>query len=413
MGIVIGRPEASPAIGCFLARIRFGSGIEEGKTMNKSWPKVKLGEILSRTGEFITPDPSREYSEITVKLWGKGVTERGRVSGGSMNGKRFVAKAGNFIASRIDARNGAMGLVPDSLDGALVTNDFPLFETNRQRLDLPFLDWLTKTRDFVDLCLRASEGTTNRVRLKEDRFFALEIPLPPLAEQRRIVARIEQLAEQIHEAKRLRKEAEEEAEGMMRSIILHDKNAEMTPMRSLVRMRQTDVVVQRDETYQFAGVYCFGRGVFRAGLKTGMDFAYPRLTRLRAGEFVYPKLMAWEVALGVVPPECEGCVVSPEFPVFEIDEDIVFSEVLDIYFRNPTIWPELSGVSSGTNVRRRRLNPKEFLDYKMPVPSRETQITLRNAKAEVDALKILQAETSAELDALLPAILDRAFKGEL
>ena len=32
--------------------------------------------------------------------------------------------------------------------------------------------------------------------------------------------------------------------------------------------------------------------------------------------------------------------------------------------------------------------------------------------AEVDAPKRLQAETAAELDALLPAILDRAFKGE-
>jgi len=34
-------------------------------------------------------------------------------------------------------------------------------------------------------------------------------------------------------------------------------------------------------------------------------------------------------------------------------------------------------------------------------------------QAEVEALKHLQAETAAELDALLPAILDRAFKGEL
>lgn len=34
-------------------------------------------------------------------------------------------------------------------------------------------------------------------------------------------------------------------------------------------------------------------------------------------------------------------------------------------------------------------------------------------KAEVDALKRLQSETAAELAALLPAILDRAFKGEL
>jgi type I restriction enzyme S subunit len=34
-------------------------------------------------------------------------------------------------------------------------------------------------------------------------------------------------------------------------------------------------------------------------------------------------------------------------------------------------------------------------------------------RAEVDALKRLQAETAAELDALLPSILDKAFKGEL
>jgi type I restriction enzyme S subunit len=34
-------------------------------------------------------------------------------------------------------------------------------------------------------------------------------------------------------------------------------------------------------------------------------------------------------------------------------------------------------------------------------------------RAEVDALKRLQAETATELAALLPAILDRAFKGEM
>ena len=49
--------------------------------MSKLWPMVKLGEVLARTGEIITPDPSRDYSEITVKLWGKGVVERGRVAG--------------------------------------------------------------------------------------------------------------------------------------------------------------------------------------------------------------------------------------------------------------------------------------------------------------------------------------------
>ena len=40
-------------------------------------------------------------------------------------------------------------------------------------------------------------------------------------------------------------------------------------------------------------------------------------------------------------------------------------------------------------------------------------IEQRRAVVELDALKCLQAETAAELDALLPATLDRAFKGDL
>jgi type I restriction enzyme S subunit len=134
---------------------------------------------------------------------------------------------------------------------------------------------------------------------------------------------------------------------------------------------------------------------------------------LHIGDFVYPKLMAWEGALGVVPPECDGLVVSPEFPVFEIDQSRILPEVLDVYFRTPAIWPTLSTDSTGTNVRRRRINPSDFLEYHIPLPSMETQLLLRDTRARVEILKALQAETQAELDALLPALLDKAFKGEL
>jgi type I restriction enzyme S subunit len=38
---------------------------------------------------------------------------------------------------------------------------------------------------------------------------------------------------------------------------------------------------------------------------------------------------------------------------------------------------------------------------------------LDDLQAKLDALKRHQAETAAELDALLPAVLERAFRGEL
>jgi type I restriction enzyme, S subunit len=42
-----------------------------------------------------------------------------------------------------------------------------------------------------------------------------------------------------------------------------------------------------------------------------------------------------------------------------------------------------------------------------------TSSDLNTLQAEVATLKRPQAETAAELDALLPSILDKAFKGEL
>jgi type I restriction enzyme S subunit len=60
---------------------------------------------------------------------------------------------------------------------------------------------------------------------------------------------------------------------------------------------------------------------------------------------------------------------------------------------------------------------KDAKSFRIPVPPLEEQrrivAYLDDIQAKVDALKKLQAETAAELDALLPSILDKAFKGEL
>ena len=53
----------------------------------------------------------------------------------------------------------------------------------------------------------------------------------------------------------------------------------------------------------------------------------------------------------------------------------------------------------------------------IPVPplseQRRVFAELNALQAELDSLSHLQAEAASELEALLPAILDRAFKGEL
>lgn len=90
----------------------------------KAWPKVALGELLRRSDESAVLDPAAEYHEVTIKLWGKGVISRGKVFGSDVVSVRRVVRANQLILSKIDARNGAIGLVPPELDGAIVSNDF-------------------------------------------------------------------------------------------------------------------------------------------------------------------------------------------------------------------------------------------------------------------------------------------------
>jgi type I restriction enzyme S subunit len=63
------------------------------------------------------------------------------------------------------------------------------------------------------------------------------------------------------------------------------------------------------------------------------------------------------------------------------------------------------------------INQRRTGESKIAIPPVEDQrrivAYLDDLQAKVDALKKLQAETAAELNALLPSILDRAFKGEL
>ena len=82
------------------------------------WPLVPLGDVLCKSEDWIPLTPDTIYQEVTVRLWGKGVNLRRNVAGAEIaSAQRLRVRAGQFILSRIDARNGATGIVPDVLDG--------------------------------------------------------------------------------------------------------------------------------------------------------------------------------------------------------------------------------------------------------------------------------------------------------
>lgn len=380
----------------------------------RGWPKVRLGELLSQIDRIERVDLDSSYRLLGVRLDGNGPFLRETVMGADTSAGRLNrVQCGDFIYSRLFAWRGAFGVIPDLLDGCFVSNEFPIFRSEPSRLDSKYLAlWfrLPSVWQKVEENCTGSTPTT-RNRFKEYFFLDLEIPLPALAEQQAITARIDALSEKIREVESHLEAIERNLERLVRTYIFTPPQGahRKRPMGELIHHRQPDVSVDAAMQYRFAGVYSFGRGVFASAVKHGSEFSYDRLSKVRTGDFIYPKLMAWEGAMGVVPPECDGMVVSPEFPVFSIDADAILPEVMDIYFRTPCVWAELAELSGGTNMRRRRLQPSAFLRYEMPVPTMAVQLKIREMHQRALALKAKHAAIRAANAALLPATLERVF----
>jgi type I restriction enzyme, S subunit len=383
--------------------------------MSANWPMVKLGEVLTRSEETIALRADVEYRELTVKLWGKGIVLRRIITGAEVAAsRRFIVKAGQFVLSRIDARNGALGLVPEELDGAIVTNDFPVFMLDETKLVPAFLGWMSRTADFVEMCRRASEGTTNRVRLQEDRFLALEIPLPPLSEQRRIIARIEALVVQIGEARRLRQQQEAEVQqALIAAFWQVAKNAPRYKMQEVAPLVRRAVEANPNGSYPELGIRSFGKGTFHKPAITGVALGSKRLYGIDPSDLLFMNVFAWEGAVAVAKPEDKGRYGSHRFITCVPLKDVVVPGFLCFYFLTEEGLGKLREASPGGAGRNRTLGLKTLDNIAVPVPKISEQQWFDALLAEVDRLKALQAETAAELDALLPAILDRAFKGEL
>ncbi|MGH7796523.1 MAG: restriction endonuclease subunit S [Candidatus Binatia bacterium] len=398
-----------------------------------AWQPTALGEVLSRSDEIEEIQPDESYKEITVKLWGKGVVLRGVTGGAKFNGsRRFLARKGQMILSRIDARNGAIGFVPEYLDGSVVSTDFPLFRIDTSRGLPDYLNWLSKTKSFVELCQKASEGTTNRVRLQEDRFLQFEIPLPPLPEQRRIVARIEELAVKINEARGLRQKGKEEAKALLNSarcsLFGQTPRADWLPLSRYVTEIENGKSPQcesRPATSEEWGVLKVGAVSFGSfderenkALPVGIQFDLRH--EVRAGDFLMSRANTTElVGACAIVSETRGQLLLSDKTFrfhFRPDAEIPL-EWLDHAMKSPAVRAQIERGASGTSPTMKNISKEKVMSLLLPphpLPKQRRVVAELDAiGSHLNALLNLQAETAAELEALLPSILDKAFKGEL
>ena len=153
-----------------------------------SYPMVAIGRFLCRNKTAIDILDGKKYKRLSIHSKNGGIEVRDEIDGRRIGTKKqFVVKMGQFALSKIDARNGAFGIVPKEADGAIITSNFWTYDVDNSVINTSFLTLLTTTESFLKFSEMASNGTTNRHYLQEKLFLEQRIPLPSLDEQNNIV----------------------------------------------------------------------------------------------------------------------------------------------------------------------------------------------------------------------------------
>jgi type I restriction enzyme, S subunit len=393
--------------------------------MRTHWPKVRLGEVLQQIERPEPVDAIKLYRLLGVRWYGQGLFVREEKIGADIAANRvYSIRRGDFVYNRLFAWKGSFAVAGPEIDGAYVSNEFPCFTTTATRLDPHFLFWYFRQERVWSEVLGLSTGATptSRNRLKESELLEMEVPLPAVAEQRRVVARIEELAVQINSALTLRQQAAINAETLPVAMA-HGWSSDRgkgspegwrsMPLSECIRLVDHSERVVPGQRYPNLGIFSFGRGLFPKPPIDGALTSATTLRRVTSGQFIYSRLFAFEGAYGMVTDRYDGHFVSGEYPTFECNPALIRVEFLAAYFQAASVWNDVSVGSKGLGHRRQRVQPAQLLRYRIRVPPLAWQDRLATVRAEVDRLKRLQTETSVEIGALLPAVFDRAFKGEL
>lgn len=190
------------------------------------WKKVKIGAFLKQYRNTIYVDDAQQYRQVTISSK-DGVKYRCTKIGKEIGRKRqFLIDLKKYpntvIFTRQGLHEGSIGLAPEEVDGCIATENMPMFSVDDTVIDTQYLKNLLRSPIFANLVSTLTPTGSAQKSIHERDLLPLEISIPDLGTQKKIVKEIssqlektEQLSSEIEKqksyAKQLRQNILQEA----------------------------------------------------------------------------------------------------------------------------------------------------------------------------------------------------------
>ena len=367
--------------------------------MSWTWSELKFGDFLRPTLRRYELGPNEDANLVGMRLYGHGPFHRELNSAIQIAKKsHFIINHGDVIYNKLFAWKGSFGIVPQTLDKMFVSDKFPTYYLDRNKVNDRYLYWYFRCPIVWEQARMMSTGSAalSKLTLNPPKFLQLTMPTPPLAEQQRIVVRIEALAAEIDRVCNLRKQATEEAQSLLfagcdKFLTDLERQYPCSPLNNLVdQSRGISYGIVQTGTPVEGGVK-----TLRAGdldwftcnttdikeVDPGIEIKYQR-TRLRGGELLL-RIRGGVGEVAVCPPSLARSNVSREIAV------IPFLDHVNPYYAMflmaaPTIQTRMSTHVKGTSYVG--INLRDVRKLKIPVPATLLQVAISQQLSELQSL---------------------------
>ena len=396
--------------------------------MTNGWHVGKFGDVLEPVSRPVQVEADKVYRNLGVQWYAHGLFIREEKPGHEIQAKElYRVELGDLVYNRLFAWKGSFAIADKDTAGGFVSGEFPCFRVDSKLADVKYLHLYLSQEKIWEEIERTSTGQTSisRLRLKVPVFLGMDIPLPPLEEQRRIVKSVEDLVTRIAKAKSLREEIDAETELLpaaefkkLRYELLESK----FPKNKLGNITQVTAggTPSRDNPSYWKGkipwiktgelldgdIYSSGEHITEEGMKYSSAKLFPKETILIA-LYGQGQTRGRTGRLMIEATTNQACCAILPTP------DLLEPRFTQYWLRS--LYYEMREQNHGGAQPNWNGAMIKNIEISIPPLDEQRRIVayLDSVQARLASLRQLQSATGEELDALLPSVLDRAFKGEL
>lgn len=377
-----------------------------------SLPERPLGEVLKPASATVSVEAEREYPIAGIYSFGRGLIRRPTIRGSETSYVTLSRlRACQLTMSKLNAWEGALVVVPDEFEGSYVSPEYPVFDIDSDRADPAYVAHLARWPGLWDR-LTPRGSMVRRKRTTPITLLATKAPLPDLAEQRHIAARLDSAMSMINTIGEKSAYASTTRKAFHESVFANEHHRTPVRIGDMLTLERIPVEPQPSKYYVRIGIRSFGNGIFHRDKCLGSELGRLRYFAVLPDRLIVSNIMAWEGAIAISTADDASCIASNRFLSY-IRCGAVDIQYLNYYFHSKQGTAAIRGTSTGTVVRNQTLSIKDFEDLVIPLPSidRQRQVaSWLDASTRLTSLIEGRGEGTSKLRL---SLLNAAFAGEL